>query len=179
MIQDIKDTGTLKLAPQKTASYGQNQSAVRLASTDALTQPIFRVQRRASADGAGNTKTTATSLGTFPGKRTVRDSVSRGDSDFYSFTLDVVSNVKVSFLNRSQNPIYKAVLKEDGSFYLSRRKAQAGIVEPRDETLSPYRRLRPGTYYIKLQGRTAASSNYTLSVNITNSPAEVDCGCGD
>jgi len=168
--KDIKYTGTVNPVFQKSAfsalepriSYRQGRSS----------------QGRSSVDAAGNTKTTATSLGIFPGARTVQDSVSRGDSDFYSFTIDAVSNVKISFLNRSKSPIYKAVLNEDGSFYFSLRKPQAGNVLPRAETFSAYRRLRPGTYYIKLQSSSTDVSSYKLSVSITNTPPEVDCGCG-
>jgi hypothetical protein len=177
MIKDIKNTGTLQLAPEKTTSQGLNQVS-RLASADALGQRISHFQRRSSVDAAGNTRATATSLGTFPGGRTLRDSVSRSDSDFYSFTIDAVSNVKISFLNRSKDPIYKAVLNENGSFYFSQRKPQAGNIEPREEAFSSYRRLRPGTHYIKLQSRSAATSSYKLSVTITNTPPEADCGCG-
>lgn len=174
----------MKLTSQQFASsvqnQSQNQSSARLALTDAFGHSYsYRSQGRASLDTAGNTKATATALGTFPGTRTVRDSVSRSDSDFYSFTIDAVSNVKLAFLNRSSNPIYKAVLNENGSFYISQRKPQAGNIAPREETLSAYRRLRPGTYYVKLQSRAAAASSYRLSMSITTVPPEADCGCGD
>ena len=175
----------MKLTPHKFASpmrnQLQNQFSARLAPTDAFGHQASshdRRQGRSSLDAAGDTKATATALGIFPSTRTVRESVSRSDSDFYSFTIDAVSNVKVSFLNRSPEPIYKAVLNENGSFYVSQRKPQSGNIAPREETLSTYRRLRPGTYYIKLQSRTAVASSYKLSVAITTTPPEVDCGCG-
>lgn len=132
---------------------------------------------RSSSDGAGSTPSTATSLVVSSGSRTLRDTVSRRDLDFYSFTLNAVSTVKITLTNRSQIAIARTVFAPDGSILISRRARQQGDLAPRTALTSVYRSIRPGTYYLKLQGKSTGSSAYRLSLAVTIDPPE-DCGCG-
>jgi Bacterial pre-peptidase C-terminal domain len=174
----IKDSGTLNLS-----SHLQNHFSANLANSR-LAVNAFSTQQRASrrgatsraiADLAGNTKATATVL-TTPGSQTFREFVSRRDSDFYRFTLDTASTVKISFLNQSKDSIFRAVFNGDGSVLTSKRQKQAGNIQSRQESIAVYRAIRPGTYYLQIKGGSASSSKYKLSISTTL--AETDCGCG-
>ncbi|NJR64654.1 MAG: hypothetical protein HC772_03915 [Leptolyngbyaceae cyanobacterium CRU_2_3] len=176
----IKDIGRLKLSSHlknySSTDLSNLSSTSRGLASNGLTKPPS--QRRASADLAGNTKKTALILPT-TSAQTFRDGVSRNDSDFYSFTIDTSSNVQVSFLNQSKvNSIVKTVLNGNGSVFVSASQKQIENVQPRQDAIALYRRLTPGTYYVRLKSRSASESKYKLSVSITPAPPVVDCGCG-
>ncbi|HEY9644167.1 MAG TPA: hypothetical protein V6C57_26980 [Coleofasciculaceae cyanobacterium] len=134
-------------------------------------------QQRAIADTVGNTKATATVVVT-PGSQTLREFVSRRDSDFYRLTLDTASDVKVTFVNQSKDSIFKALFNGNGSVFTSKRQKQAGNIQPRQQAIAVYRAIRSGTYYVQIKGSSANSSKYKLSISVTPAPAETGCGCG-
>jgi hypothetical protein len=158
-------------------SYSQTHFSANLLNSR-LHRDLFSTQqqisRSRSADLAGNTKATATVLVT-PGSQTFRDVVSRRDSDFYSFTLDTASTVKISLVNQSKDSIFRAVFNGDGSVLTFKRQKQAGDIQSRQSSIAVYRAIRPGTYYLQLKG-SASNSKYKLSISTT--PADLDCGCG-
>jgi hypothetical protein len=131
-----------------------------------------------SSDRAGNTQAAATSLGSFPGSYNLRDSVSRQDADFYSFTFSAVSNVRIQLANSSrQDSLSRAVLFESGKVLTSKRKPQTGSLKPRQAIDNTYRQILPGTYLLKIQSRSPGETQYKLSISISTAPPE-DCGCG-
>ncbi|MBD3884148.1 hypothetical protein IFO70_20585 [Phormidium tenue FACHB-886] len=129
-------------------------------------------------DQAGNSRPAATPLGTFPGSRSLRDSVSSQDVDFYSFTLSTVSNVRIQLSNQSrENALSRTVLFEDGKVLTSKRQRQTGSLKPREAIDNTYRRIRPGTYFVKLLSRSSGETQYRLSITVNDARVEPDCGC--
>ena len=147
-----------------------------LGGSGSKTKTSLRLSR--SSDRAGNTQTAATSLGVFPGARSLRDSVSRQDADFYSFTFDATSNVRIQLSNSSrQDSLSRAVLLENGKVLTSKRKPQTSSLKPREAIDNTYRSILPGTYLLKIQSRSPGETQYKLSISISTAPPE-DCGCG-
>ena len=137
-----------------------------------------RLSLTRSIDQAGNTQTTATSLGIFPGVRSLRDSVSRQDADFYSFTFDAASNVRIQLFNSSRkDSLSRTVLLASGTVYTSKRQQQTGSLKPREAIDDTYRAILPGTYLLKIQSRSPGETQYKLSISVSTVPPE-DCGCG-
>jgi hypothetical protein len=130
-----------------------------------------------SSDRAGNTQAAATSLGTFPGARSLQDSVSAQDADFYSFTFDAVSNVRIQLVNSSRQDSLSRTVLVDGKVFTSKRTKQTGSLKPREAIDNTYRRILPGTYFLKIQSRSPGKTQYKLSISISTAPPE-DCGCG-
>jgi hypothetical protein len=174
----IKDNSASTLTAQSLKSYSTDRVASWLPQTADSLDAARQVRRvRSSVDG-GNTKGKATLLVKTSGSRTVRDAVRRQDVDYFSFKLDTVSNVKLTFLNRSGNSIVRTLIGPDGKVFTSKRTPQQGTLQPGGTLLSVYRRIRPGTYYIKLQGQSSSASQYKLDIAVTVPPPEADCGCG-
>ena len=147
-----------------------------LGGSGSKTKTSFRLSR--AIDRAGNTQATATSLGVFPGALSLRDSVSRQDADFYSFTFDAASNVRIKLSNTSrQDSLSRAVLLESGKVFTSKRKPQTSNLKPREAIDNTYRSILPGTYLLKIQSRSPGETQYKLSISISTAPPE-DCGCG-
>ena len=172
-----QDNGALTRASQSFKSLSTDRPASGLLRSVDLSGAGLQLRKVRSSEG-GNSKGKATALIKTSGSRTVRDSVSRKDVDYFSFTLDSVSNVKLTFLNRSGNDILRTLIVPEGKVFTSKRKPQQGTLQPGEQLLSVYKRIRPGTYYLKLQGQSSGASQYKLSLSVTVPPPETDCGCG-
>ena len=169
----LQNHATPNHAPLSFTAARQNHFSDRHRTKSSLVRLSVR-----SSDQGGNTLATPTSLSAFPGTYSLRDSVSRQDADFYSFTFNEVSNVRIQLSNSSrQNSLSRTVLFVDGKVFTSKRKPQTGSLKPHQAIDDTYRQILPGTYLLKIQSRSPGETQYKLSISISTAPPE-DCGCG-
>lgn len=138
----------------------------------------LRPSRRASAADPGGTPSTAQVLGGFPGKRSVRNTVSRRDKDVYQLTLSDLSTVKLTFKNRSKANLFGAILDSQGKVFSLRRNKLSISAKAGEEFNDSYEELPAGTYFLRVQTRSGGKNAYRLTLAVSNTfPSLPDCGC--
>lgn len=134
---------------------------------------------RLRSSQSGRTLATAQPLGGFPGKRTVRNAVGRNKANFYRFTLDNLSNIRLSFRNRAGNSITSAILNEQGQVVSLGKNRLSQRIKAGDTVDRTYRQLPTGTYFLRVLSRNAGENAYRLTLAASNTSRDFPgCGCG-
>jgi hypothetical protein len=134
---------------------------------------------RLRSSQSGRTLATAQPLGSFPGKRTVRNAVSRNRANFYRFTLDNLSNVRLSFRNRAVNSMTSAILNEQGQVVSLGKNRLSQRIKAGDSIERTYRQLPSGTYVLRVVSRSKGENAYRLTLAASNTSRDFPgCGCG-
>lgn len=132
---------------------------------------------RASSD-PGGTLATARSLGSFPGKRSMRNTVGRQDKDFYQIVLSDVSDLRLTLSNRSAATVSGSLLNSQGQVLSAATNSKMKRVSAKKEAKGIYRELAAGTYYLRVQSQQDGQHSYRLSLSAANTfPDFPDCGC--
>jgi hypothetical protein len=147
-----------------------NQTASFFGSTSA---------KKARSSSIGRTITTARPFAVFPGKRTVRNNVGRNNPNFYRFTVDNVSNLRLTFKNRAKNSIVSRVLNEQGQVISLGKNRLSQRVRSGDTFERTYKRLPSGTYFLQVTSQGKGQNAYRLTLGVSNTTGVFPgCGCG-
>lgn len=163
-----------RIAALTHASIAPTSELTRLPST-----AFFRSAsaKESSSNRVGRTLATARSLGLFPGRRNVRNQVGRKVTNFYRFTLNELSNVRLSFQNRSQSSIVGRLLNEQGQVVSLGRNRLSERVRAGEMVKRSFEAIPSGTYYLKVSSRGAGKNAYRLTLAASNT-VPFPCGCG-
>ncbi|WP_416669704.1 hypothetical protein [Egbenema bharatensis] len=161
----------------------RNLPAIAGAVTSRLIQPpslnLPSLTRSAQPLRAiGRTLGTARLLGLFPGRRTVRANVGRQNANFFRFTLNELSNLRLTFRNRSQASIVGSLLNEQGQLVSLGRNRLSERVRSGETLKRAYQGLPSGTYYLRLNSRAQGRNAYQLTLAVANTRPNLPCGCG-
>lgn len=134
-------------------------------------------QGRASSD-PGNTLATATPWGISSGKRTIQDTVRRQDTDIFKLVFDDLTDVKLTFNNRSQANLAGSLLNSQGQPLSLKKNQQFGKVGSQATFQHTFEQLPAGTYFLRVQGRSNGKQVYKLTLALSSSfPPFPPCGC--
>jgi hypothetical protein len=138
---------------------------------------VRSAQALRSVNNSGRTLGTARLLGLFPGRRTVRANVGRQNSSFFRFALNELSNVRLTFKNRSQSSMVGELLNEQGQLVSLGRNRLSERVRSGETLRRAYQGLPSGTYYLRIRSRAQGKNAYQLTLAAVNRP-NLPCGCG-
>jgi hypothetical protein len=154
-------------------------------SSSLLTRSLYSIAAKPRATGtSNNTLTTASALGTFTGRRTIKDTVGKTTDpvDLFSFQVADTSKLKLSFQNNSKASITSAVLDAQGNVLFYNGRKQSSSVKSGVTSETQYGGVTPGTYYLKIQSKAKGDSPYKLTLAInkqgSGSIEPLPCGCG-
>ncbi|NJO42532.1 MAG: hypothetical protein HC769_22090 [Cyanobacteria bacterium CRU_2_1] len=168
---------------QKKATRPSDYAAVSGLKNDrsaSLDSPLrLSAKNRPRASEPGGTLPTARSLGTLPGKRAARNTVSKRDTDIFSLTLNDLGNVTVTVKNLSKVNLFASFLDNRGRVLSYEGNRQFTSLNPGEELKTTYEGIAAGTYYLRFQSRDNGNNAYKLTLSASNTfPAVPDCGCG-
>lgn len=126
-----------------------------------------RFAGRATKPEPGGNLKTAQGIRPIPGAFKRRDSVGRGDRDFFRAVVTAAAKVDISFNNRASTPITLSFLDSQGKVigFGGQRLTQA---VGRGTFVQSLTGVLPGTYFIRLAANSQTPSKYRIRVVSTS-----------
>jgi len=135
--------------------------------------------RQSRASDPGDTLSTARSLGTLPGKRRIKETVSRKDKDVYQFSLSDLTDLQITFRNRSKANLFGEILDSEGKVFTFKGNRLTTKIKSGESLENFYEELPSGIYFLRIRSRGSGKNTYQLKLSASNVfPSAPDCGCG-
>jgi hypothetical protein len=140
--------------------------------------PLQFSLRQFSASDPGSTPATARSLGSFPGKRRIKGTVSRTDRDVYQFTFGDLTNLRIKLKNSSKVNIFGDILDSQGQVLTFKGNKLSVKVKSGKAIENFYEELPSGVYFLRIRGQGSGKNTYQLKLVAANTfPSLPNCGC--
>lgn len=134
--------------------------------------------RQSASSDPGSHPSTARSLGTFSGKRKIRETVGKKDKDVYQFTFGDLTDLRVILRNRSKVNIFGEILDSQGQVFTFKGDKLSIKIEAGEAIENFYEELPSGTYFLRVRSQDPGKNAYQLKLSAANTfPSLPDCGC--
>lgn len=134
--------------------------------------------RQFRASDPGNNLATARSLGSFPGKRQIRETTSKKDKDFYQLSFGDLTDLRLTLRNRSGADIFGEILDSQGQVFTFKGDRLSVKVAAGKTVENLYETLPSGLYYLRIRSSGDSKNTYQLKLSANNTfPSLPDCGC--
>lgn len=155
MMLEMQDTSRLLSLRDRPLLSSQSNSAF-----DSQQHPLLRKRGRSS--DPGNRLSTAFVVSSTSRTQTIRNTVGKGDVDFFKLTLNQSRSLDLFFLNKSNVGISGTILLGDGRSLASIRiDAKKTYAIPLSSAVVP-----PGVYYLRIASNQRGKHAYELKLAI-------------
>lgn len=134
--------------------------------------------RQSRASDPGDTLSTARSLGIFPGKRRIKETVGKKDRDLYQFSVNDLTDLRITLKNRSNANLFGEILDSEGQVFTFKGDKLSVKVKPGKALGNFYEELPSGVYFLRIRSRGSGKNTYQLKLSASNTFPSLDCGCG-
>lgn len=140
---------------------------------------LQRSLRQFKASDPGDTLSTARSLGIFPGKHRIKETVGKRDKDLYQFSTNDLTDLRITLRNRSKANLFGEILDSQGKVFTFKSDKLFVKVKPGKTLENFYEELPSGVYFLRIRSRGQGKNTYQLKLSASNTfPSAPDCGCG-